>query len=71
MKGDVENGVFKLFEPSLEDRSKFFFHPLGSVPNGDSDCRIIVDTSATSLNDAILDSKIQLPNIRPILNRLK
>ena len=31
---DVENDVIELFEPSLEDRSKLFFHPLGAVLKG-------------------------------------
>ena len=30
---DVENGLIELFDPSIEDRSNLFFHPLGAVPN--------------------------------------
>ena len=65
---DVEKGVIELFDFDEKDRNKYWFHPLGAVPKGDSDCRIIVDTSATGLNDVIIKTEMKLPNIRSIIN---
>ena len=66
---DADRGVIELFDPLPDNH--YLFHPLGAVPKGDDDCRIVVDTSATGLNDSIFDTEMSLPSLSSILNSLK
>ena len=55
---DIDNGVLEVIpQDELTDPSiAFCFHPVGAVPKGESDCRLIVDSSATGLNACIKDT---------------
>ena len=66
---DAAKGIIEIFTP--DPNESYLFHPLGAVPKGESDCRIVVDTSATGLNDIILDSNMALPSLSSILNSIK
>ena len=66
---DAEKGVLEIFSPSKT--AAYWFHPLGAVPKGTDDCRIVVDTSMTGLNDSINKSDMSLPSLSSILNSIK
>ena len=66
---DAQKGILELFEPTSSQA--YWFHPLGAVPKGDTDCRIVVDTSATGLNNIIQDTSMSLPSLHSILNSIK
>ena len=51
--------------------SKFMFHPMGAVPKGLEDCRLIIDTSLTLLNRCIRDTVMKLHSYRVVLNACK
>ena len=66
---DANKGVIELFTPKPDQA--YWFHPLGAVPKGESDCRIVVDTSMTGLNDVIHTTSMSLPSLSSILNSIK
>ena len=63
---DLELGVIEAFVPS--PGQKCVFHPLGAVPKGLDDCRIVKDSSACGFNDASVKTAMTLPDIRTIIN---
>ena len=71
--GDIQVGTLEVFDvnKALRDNKHLIFHPLGAVPKGSDDCRIIVDTSITGLNDSLLSPPLAFPSIRTILNGTK
>jgi hypothetical protein len=50
---------------------QYTFHPLGAVPKGLDDCRIVKDSSACGFNEASVKTKMALPDIRTIINSVK
>lgn len=70
LMNDVSVGTLEVFnvQEALAQRKQLLFHPLGAVPKGDSDCRIIVDTSATGLNDCLMSPELAFPSVKSLLN---
>ena len=68
--GDIDVGTLEVFDVSKakQEGHACIFHPLGAVPKGVDDCRIIVDTSITGLNDSLMSPPLAFPSIRTILN---
>lgn len=52
-------------------KSRFLFHPMGAVPKGLNDCRLIMDVTATGLNSCIKDTLMRLLTYRVVLNACK
>ena len=67
---DVKVGTLELFDVDqcMKERKQMIFHPLGAVPKGLDDCRIIVDSSATGLNDVLASPPLVFPSVRSVLN---
>lgn len=67
---DISVGTLEIFDVSkvMKEGKSLLFHPLGAVPKGLDDCRIIVDTSITGLNDSLLSPPLAFPNLKSLLN---
>ena len=68
---DAEKGIIELFTPTGNEAFGCIFHPLGAVPKGEDDCRIIIDSTAAGINNLTQDSKVAFPNIQTLLNGIK
>ena len=70
LMNDVSVGTLEVFkvQDALSCGKQLLFHPLGAFPKGDSDCRIIVDTSATGLSDCLMSPDLAFPSIKSLLN---
>lgn len=69
----LKNGVLEEIPVhELNDpNSRFLFHPMGAVPKGLDDCRLIIDTSITLLNACIRGTIMKLHSYRVVLNACK
>lgn len=73
LQADIDKGVLEVIsaEELADPTAKFWFHPLGAVPKGDIDCRIIVDSKATGLNAVIRDTIMALHSVRTVIGACK
>ena len=73
LQADIDRGVLEVI-PEAElahPDAAFWFHPLGAVPKGTADCRVVVDTAVTGLNAVIRDTIMKLHGVRSVLGACK